>query len=1022
MKSRFLKLSVFLASLTAVMTLSQFAPAGHAYHEEFRLRKAKTDPLFLEAPQSWIDSVMQSLSPEDKIAQLFMLAAYSNRDKKHEEEIEKTIKDFDIGGLIFFQGSPTRQAMLTNQYQHQAKTPLLIAMDAEWGLAMRIDSTVRYPRQMMLGSIKNEKLIYDMGCQIAWQLKRMGVHINFAPVADINNNPDNPVISSRSFGEDRANVTRKSLLYMLGLQDNGIIAVAKHFPGHGDTRVDSHLEMPVINHDMARLDSIELFPFKELIYSGISGIMTGHLNVPFLDSLGKIPASLSVTIVDTLLKQEMGFRGLVFTDAMTMKGITNNYEPDTAVIKAFLAGNDIILMPVDVHNAIKTIKHEVEKGNIRQEDIDARCKKILAAKYWTGLSQYKPIRIEGLVDDLNHPHYDLLNRQIIGSSLTVISNKDEMLPLQRLDTLKVGSIALGDACSAEFQQTLRLYTRVDTFHYRVNGQLQTDSLFALADQYNLLIVSVHTDDLRVNRDFGIPDTLVTIIDSLCLHHTVILDLFTSPYLLGRFNQLSNLKGLLVSFENMMPVQQLSAQLIFGAIPGHASLPVTIAENYPEGTGLDTKYLERLKYGNPLECRVNPSIDVRIDSIVNDAINREVMPGCQILVARDGIVFFHKAYGNPVYKSDLPVTTENIYDIASITKVMATVPAIMKLYEEGQIDIEKALSKYLKFLDTTNKKDISIRDILLHKAGLTSWIPFYINTLEPVFSSQSLFSQTISPLYPYKISSNQYLTRYTRYRKGYYAAQAGADYPYAVADELYAVRGIQDTIFAAINKSAVDRRPQYKYSDLGFILLFRMVENLTGSSFDEYLNKTFYSRMGTSSLCFNPTQTTTLDNIIPTEDDQVFRKQVLHGYVHDPAAAMMGGISGHAGLFSNANDLAKIMQMYLNNGSYGAIKYFNPETIELFTSKQNGENNNRRGLGFDKPEPDPSKPSPACHSVSANSYGHSGFTGTLVWIDPDCRLLYIFLSNRVYPDASNNKLVEMNIRTKIQQEIYNNFEF
>ena len=1018
MKRLILKVSVFLASLITVLTLSQFAPAGHTFHEEFRLRKTKTDPLFLDTPQLWVDSVLRSLSLEEKIAQLFMLAAYSNKDKKHEEEIEKTVREYNIGGLIFFQGSPTRQALLTNRYQQRAKTPILIAMDAEWGLAMRLDSTVRYPRQMMLGSIQNEKLIYDMGCQIAWQLKRMGVQINFAPVADINNNPRNPVISSRSFGEDRANVTRKSLLYMLGMQDNGIIAVAKHFPGHGDTEVDSHLELPVINHDPARLDSIELFPFKELIYSGISGIMTGHLSIPFLDSLDKIPSSLSPYIVDTLLKQEMGFKGLIFTDAMNMKGITNNFESDTAVIKAFLAGNDIILMPDDVHDAIKVIKREVEKGTIRQEDIENRCKKILAAKYWTGLNQYKPIDVCNLIEDLNQPHYDLLNRKIIESSLTVVANKGSIIPLQRLDTLSIGSIALGDAASSDFQQALRLYARVDTFHYRTDGNLKIDSLFAFANCYNLLVVSVHTDDIRANHDFGIPNSVITVIDSLCLNHTVILDLFACPYILMRFNQLNNLAGLLVSYENIKPVQQLSAQLLFGAIPGHASLPVTLSEKYTQGNGVDTKGLDRLKYSNPLECKINSNLQNQIDSIVNDAILREVMPGCQILIAKDGIVFFHKAYGNPVYKSEQNVSTEDLYDLASVTKVTATIPAIMKLYEEGQIELEKPLSKYLKFLDTTNKKDISIRNILLHKTGLISWIPFYINTLEPVFSNQSLFSQTISPVYPFKISSNQYITRYTRYKKGYYSSQADSQYPYPVAAGLYATCNIQDTVIAAINNSPVDRRPQYKYSDIGFILLYKMVETLTGTAFEIYLNNSFYSRLGISSLCFNPTKTVSINNIIPTEEDQVFRKQLLRGYVHDPAAAMMGGISGHAGLFSNANDLAKIMQLYLNKGSYGAEKYFNPETIELFTSKQNGENDNRRGLGFDKPETDRSRPSPACQSVSAESYGHTGFTGTLVWVDPACQLVYIFLSNRVYPDAGNNKLVEMNIRTKIQQVIYN----
>lgn len=1021
MKRIVLRITVFLVSLTAVLTFTQLAPAGRTFHEEFHLVKAKTEPLFLHASQSWVDSVMQSLTPEERIAQLFMVAAYSNKDKTHEEEIEKIVHHYNIGGLCFFQGTPYRQAMLTNQYQQRAKTPLLIAMDAEWGLAMRLDSTMRYPRQMMLGAIQNEKLIYDMGCQIAWQLKRMGVQVNFAPVADINNNPGNPVISSRSFGEDRANVTRKSLLYMLGLQDNGIIAVAKHFPGHGDTQVDSHIELPVIRFSHARLDSIELFPFKELIYSGISGIMTGHLSVPSLDSTEQVPSSLSPAIVDTLLKQELGFKGLIFTDAMKMKGIANHYDPDTAVIKAMLAGNDIILMPEDIQNAIKAIKREVVKGTIQQEDIDNRCRKVLAAKYWAGLGEYKPIDLLNLTEDLNQSHFDLLNRKIIESSLTLVDNKKQLLPLQKLDTLTIGSIALGNATPSEFQQTLRLYTRVDTFHYQPDGNIPADSIFSFANRFNLLIVSIHTDDIRAGRDFGVPDLLLGIVDSLCQHHTVILDLFACPYTLMRLKNTDLLAGLLVSFENMKPVQQLSAQLIFGANPGHACMPVTLSEKYPQGTGVGTKELGRLKYGSPLECKVSPSISHQIDSIVNDAISQEVMPGCQVLVARDGIVFFQKSYGNHCYRSEQKVTNEDLYDLASVTKITATVPAVMKLYEEGRIQLEKPLSRYLGFLDTTNKKDISIRNILMHKAGLISWIPFYTGTLEPVFSSQSLFNPTLSPAYPFRISQNQYINRYTRFKKGYFSTQQDSIFPNPVAAGIYASRGMQDTILASINKSAVDRRPQYKYSDVGFILLYKMIENLTGSSFENYLDDTFYKSLGMSGLCFNPLKTTDRNKIVPTEEDQVFRKQLLRGYVHDPAAAMMGGVSGHAGLFSNANDLAKLMQMYLNKGSYGDIQYFNPETIALFTAKQSSERDNRRGLGFDKPEMDPSKPGPACRSVSEDSYGHSGFTGTFVWVDPACRLVYIFLSNRVYPDANNNKLVEMNIRTKIQQAIYDGID-
>jgi beta-glucosidase-like glycosyl hydrolase/CubicO group peptidase (beta-lactamase class C family) len=965
--------------------------------------------------------MMQSLSLEEKIAQLFMIAAYSNRDEKHEEEIEKAIKHDHVGGLIFFQGTPMRQAQLTNRYQEASRIPLWIAMDAEWGLAMRLDSTVRYPRQMMLGSIQNEKLIYDMGCQIAWQLKRLGVHINFAPVADINNNPDNPVINSRSFGEDRANVTRKCLLYMQGLQDNGIIAVAKHFPGHGDTEVDSHSELPVITHGTNRLDSIELFPFKELIYSGLSGVMTGHLHVTCLDSLNNIPSSLSRFIIDTLLRQQMGFKGLVFTDALGMKGISNNYVADSAVLGAFLAGNDIILMPDDLKNGIRTIMEAVGNSLITENEINQRCRKILTAKYWSGLKDSKPVDLNHLTEDLNLPRFEWLQRKLIENSLIIADNKKSLLPLQELDTLRIGAIAIGNAISKDFRQSLQLYTQVDTFLYKDTSPAERDALFRFAGQYNLLIVSLHTDDMRAGRQFGISDSLIRIIDSLCENYTVIIDLFANPYILKRFCRAENASAIVVSHENIRAVQQLSAQLIFGAFPGHGGLPVTLSDKYGAGSGINTRGLGRLRYGLPMDCGIRPEIDNKVDSIIHDAISREAMPGCQVLAAKDGVVFLNRAYGNPSYKDEQSVRTDDLYDIASVTKIVATVPALMKLYEEEKLELDKPLSWYLPFLDHTNKKHITVKNILLHKAGLASWIPYYIQTLEPVFPSQPLYSAALSPAYPYKISTTQYLNKYTRWKNNYFAPDVTEEFPYPVAKGLYACAGIHDSIISAIIVSALDRKPEYKYSDLGFILFYKMIESVSGMPFEDYLRQSFYRQLGMSSMCFNPLNHFPSERIMPTEDDQVFRKQLIRGTVHDPTAALMGGMSGHAGLFSNATDLAKIMQMYLNKGTYAGEKYFNPETIETFTSRQKGESNNRRGLGFDKPETDRSKPGPSCQSASPESFGHTGFTGTLVWADPSCDVIYIFLSNRTYPDAANNKLVELNVRTKIQQEIYNCME-
>jgi beta-N-acetylhexosaminidase len=1015
MKRILVRVSTILFGIAIFSLFIRFTTARNSFYNEFKLRKGKTDPAFLESPKEWIDSVFNSLSPAERIGQLIMVAAYHDNNQYKEKEIRKLIKKYNIGGLIFFRGSPYKQAKLTNYYQSLAKTPLLIALDAEYGLAMRLDSTVKYPMQMMLGAVKNEKLIYDMGAHIAKQLKLIGTHVNFAPVVDVNNNPDNPVINMRSFGEERVNVARKGILYMKGMQENNIIAVAKHFPGHGDTDTDSHLTLPLIPHSRQRLDSIELFPFKELISSGLDGIMTAHLNVPALDSTPASVSSLSQKIVTGLLKKELGFKGLIFTDAMNMGGITRHFSPATANVRAVSAGNDIILMPHEIPKTIALIQKEIRKGNISRKDIDDRCKKILAAKYWVGLHNYKPVNLKNLNKNLNLPEFTLLKRKLVESSLTLVINKNELIPFKRLDTLKILSIAIGNEKPNVFQNTLELYSKVDKISTDKNPTMS--QLDIISDNYNLIIVSVHNTDIRVSKNYGISSETIAFIDGLAEKYNVILDLYANPYALNRFRNLKKLSGLIISYEDNEITQSLSAQLIFGSIPAEGSLPVSINEDLPLKSSIKTKGNLRLKYTIPYEVNLDESYLLKIDSIARCAVNNKITPGCQILIAREGKVVYNKSFGYHTYRKRNPVKSSDLYDLASITKIAATAPVIMQMYEQGLIELEDKLSAYLPFLDTTDKRDIIIKDVLLHQSRLKSWIPFYISTLEPVYPDQKFSSNRFSFSYPIQIGPHRFANKHLKYKEGCYAKEKSGEYTVQVAEKMYMNSSLIDSIYYAIANSELNGEEGYRYSDLGFYLLYRIIDNKIKTGFRDYLESEFYRPLGAHSLGFCPLYRFNLEQITPTENDLVFRKQLVHGYVHDPGAAMLGGVCGHAGLFSNANDLAKLMQMYLNGGTYGGKKYIKEKTIKLFTSCYDCRNGNRRGMCFDKPETDTTKTGPTYEGVSADSYGHTGFTGTMAWIDPEYEIIYIFLSNRVYPDAINNKLVEYNIRTNIQKVIY-----
>ncbi len=936
---------------------------------------------FLKDRERWVDSIFNSLNDEQRIAQLFMVAAYSNRDDKHKEEISSLIKEYGIGGLIFFQGSPTRQAQLTNDYQLISKVPLLIAIDGEWGLAMRLDSTIAYPRQLTLGAHTDTKLIYEMGRDIARQCKRMGIQINFAPVADINNNPNNPVINDRSFGEDKLSVSLKALAYMDGMQSEGVMACAKHFPGHGDTDTDSHLALPVINSDRQRLDEVELYPFKVLINNGVQSIMAAHLFVPQLDSTPKLASSLSSKVVAGLLKKELGFSGLVFSDALNMKGVSNFYKPGEVDLKAFQAGNDVMLFSEDVPRAVKMFSNGLKNGSIKKENLYASVRKILTAKYDAGLNDRKPVLTKNLTADLNQTYSLWLRQRLFEDAMTLLVNKDSLIPFHRLDTLTFASISIGAKEQTPFQDMLGNYAPFNHFQISKDAGEGFGNLIGRLSEYKVVIAGIHDMNRQSGKNFGISDASVNFLRELAQKTKVVVAVFGNPYSLKHFE---NFDCLLEAYEDQPSAQQAAAQVLFGGISAKGQLPVTASEKFKSGMGLTTPSPSRFKYTFPEEVGIESAYLSAIDSIALEAIGDKAMPGCQVLVAKNGKVIYNKAFGKATYNAN-PVRTTDIYDLASITKIAATTISLMRLYDERKFQLNRTLGDYISGLESSELKNLVVKDVLLHQAGLKSWIPFYMNTL----------ADSVYPKYYSKEKTDPYIIE--------------------VAKEMYMNKAGIDSIYRQIFTSKLNPKKDYLYSDLGFYLFRNIVEKLSGETFENFTGRTFYMPLGLSTMTFNPLKKFPAERIVPTENDKTFRKQLLQGYVHDPGAAMLGGVCGHAGLFSDANDLAILMQMLLNRGEYGGERYLNPTTVSLFTRKQ--ETKNRRGLGFDKPEPDIYKPKSTATDASPRTFGHSGFTGTCVWADPDHELIYVFLSNRIHPSADNQKLIQKNIRTVIHQAIY-----
>jgi beta-N-acetylhexosaminidase len=953
-----------------------------------------SEPPFLKyMNHPWVDSVLNTLSTEQKIAQCIWIAGYSNRGVSHEVDVSDKIRKYGIGGIVFFQGTPEKQAELTNYYQKISRVPLLISIDAEWGLGMRLDNVEKFPFNMTLGAIRNDSLLYDMGKAVAEQFKRMGIHVNLAPVADINNNPLNPVINYRSFGENRENVASKSIMYTSGMQDNGIIASPKHFPGHGDTSTDSHLDLPLITHPISRLDSIELFPFLNLINEGAGAIMTAHLSLPSLDPTPNLPSTLSPLIINELLRKRMGFKGLVITDAMNMQGVTKYYGPGIADALALAAGNDIIEFVTDVDAAIKETLKLIKEKKLAESDLTIKCRKILAMKYWAGLNNPVTIKTTNLNEDLTPPSTKALIRKLYSNSLTVLKNDENIIPVRNIQSLKIATLSINRKEPGIFQNRISDY--MPSTHFSIDPA-DRDSIPALLKKLNdfdLVVAGVFKTNQRPYNNYGVTKELISFLDELMNSRKVILTYFGNPYGLGRLEPAKKANGLILTYQENDYTEDLAAQLIFGGIGASGLLPVTINKDWPSCYGIITPGNLRLQYGFPESAGMSSEILTRkIDSLANLGLQAKAYPGCEVIAARKGIVVFHKTYGYHTYDNRIAVEKGDLYDLASVTKISTSLPGLMLLDTEDKFTPDNTLGHYLPYFKNSDKENILMRDLLTHQGGLTPFIRFWQSTIK----NDSIFKKNILRHVP------------------------SQKFPYKIADKLYINRNYKQKMFSEIKKSKLGEK-KYVYSDLTFIITPEIVESLAGERWYEYVTRNIYHRIGAHNLVFNPYRKYPLCRIAPTENDTFFRRQQLQGTVHDEGAAMLGGISGHAGLFASANDLLKLMELYRRMGEYGGEQVIDKNVMKEYTSVQFPENNNRRGLGFDKPllnnQELEQKDTYPTRSATPESFGHSGYTGTFVWIDPVKEISYVFLCNRVFPTRNNNRLYDLNIRTEILQTIY-----
>jgi len=911
------------------------------------------------AENPWAERTLAKLTLREKIGQMLMTTFFGGFQSVESAKFGAVLRNIDenrVGGLILetrrtplgiqrSQVYPT--AVIANELQRRTKIPLLISADFEYGTRMRLDEGTPLPAPMAIAAAGDTKLAYEAGKITAVEARAAGVHWIFAPVADLNNNPENPIVNFRSFGEDPGAVAKYVAEYVRGVEENGALATAKHFPGHGDVNVDSHLALATVTSSREQLDRNELVPFRAAIAAGVSSIMPGHLAVPALEPQPNVPATLSRKILTDLLREQMQFKGLVITDAMEMAGVTSLYPPGEAAVRAVEAGADVVLMPPVPSAAVASIEEAVQSRRISTERIDASVRRILAAKARLRLNENRFVDIECLSDRFAKPEFAANAQKIADGGITLLRDERNLLPLDATQPLRVLLIALSgdrDSCPAETLAP-EIQARVDALTVlRADTHFSSVKMLKLPppDSYDVAIAALFVRVADRKGHVGFPgDQRAFVNELLSRGKPAILAAFGSPYLVECF---PNAKTWLAAFSANSVAQTAVARALFGQIPIGGRIPVTVPGVVERGAGLSVAAdpMTLQSASREISELLKPA-----HALLDRAVKDSAFPGGVLAVGWKNQLAL-RAFGKLTYEAKSPrVTPETIYDVASLTKPIVTTTAMMMLAEEKQIDLDAPLARYLPEFNCAAQSDpnpewrarTTVRMLLLHTAGLAAHRDFY---------------------------------------------KRGKSKP---------------RVLASVLAEPLVREPgaQIEYSDLGFLLLGRIVETLTGESLDVFAQKFIFSPLGMFSSHFNPSKKLHAW-IAPTEKDSEYRKRLLRGEVHDENAFAIGGVAGHAGLFSTAADVAAFAQMMLNGGIYAHHRLLARSTVDQFTERRE-ISNSAHALGWDVPV----APSSSGRYLSKETYGHTGFTGTSLWIDPQRELFVVLLTNRVHPTRANDKI-------------------
>ncbi|MCM1504157.1 MAG: serine hydrolase [Muribaculum sp.] len=946
----------------------------------------------------WVDSVLKSMTLRERAEQLFVPVVDPRDVAAAKSTLRRYVGEMHVGGLLFSGGTVDQYATLIDYAQSLSKVPLMITLDGEWGLAMRLKDAPKFPYNMSLGSIADDSLLYDYGREVARECRLLGIHVNFAPVMDVNVNPENPVIGKRAFGADASRVARLGVAYARGLEDGGVMSVSKHFPGHGDTSVDSHKALPVVDHSTEVLGTVDLVPFKEYIEAGLGGVMVGHLDVPALDPSG-VPASMSKKITTGLLRDKMGFEGLVFTDGLAMEGAS--LPGQNICVSALLAGADVLLQPRSLAADISAVIKAVDSGELSTAEIDGRVRKILEFKYSLGLDRRPaPVSSPGLKKELASAEADAVRRRLNAAMTVCVDNSDGLLPIHGLDSLDIAVLSVGAPRENEFVATCRKYA--DIKPYAASESLTQDQIDAIK-KHDMMIVAVFNDKA------GSRNVLKQIGD----HPRLVNVFMTEPYKMSGFAPLKS-NAVILAGEDSPLAREYAAQAVFGGIKVNGTLPVDVKGIAKAGTGVGLMKT-RLGYSSPLAEKMNPALTARIDSIVKVGLTTGAFPGCQVLVAKDGMVVVDKSYGYTDHRKTHRVSDSTMYDLASVSKAAGMLPGLMLAYDRGLYEMDKPASRYLPGLDTPDKRSITVKDLLYHESRMPATLSVWHALMDSSSYTGKLLSYRLRGDNTIKLYKGVYGNNKARLRRDITSPKPTDEFDIKVNDGLYIGQSTADTLLERIYNIELRKKPGMCYSDLNFVLLKEMEERLTKIPHDEFVSENIFGPLGAYRTMYNPLEKFPKGDMAPTEHDNFLRKQTMQGYVHDELSAFMGGVQGNAGLFSNADGLAKLCQMLLNHGTYGGEEFVSAETVDLFMNSKSP--NSRRGLGFDKPDTTNPSKSPVPESADPSTVGHIGFTGTCFWIDPENELIYVFLSNRVNPTRDNAAFTRLNIRPAILSMVY-----